>query len=306
MIMPVEGSSPEDWLPPTTLDELNRRLAETMRAYNAGPDPEMGGLSPEQVFRLIHSPWGVPGSPIQFHPEIPPAELEGSSFFRRAGTLLRSIRDRSGVKATASKNLTRRFVSEMMDELLSEESCSQIRRHKKAINERDVGVLHMARVVSQCAGLIRLYKGKYIVPKKNHPLLAPERAGELFQKIFVAFFRKFNLAYPSRYGPEAGSIQSCAGYTLYRLGMVASDWRETEKLPAKILLPAVRDEIEAEIGGSTFFTVDHILHNRTLSPLIEWGLLEGRYEHRDSKHFKTLVAIRKTPLYDDFLQFKFG
>ena len=299
MIMPT--GKPEEGVPQAVLDELNRRLAAVTHIQNTTPAPEMGGLSPDQVTRLIYAEWGEAGGAVQFNMDIPLAELQTSEFFREARTLLKALLDSGGVRATTSKNLARRFVSDVLPLMCNEKTLAEIWKYNKIVNEQDVRPLHIARVVAQAAGLIRLYKGKFMVPKTKAALLSEKRAGELFRCLFVAFLRKFNLAY-ARYTPEMPSVQTCAGYTLYRLGMVAGEWRQVEDLPADVLLPLVGEEIEAEIRGHIYWTTDKLLVNLLISPLIGWGLLHGRYE-QESKFLSSLKAVRITSLYQAFLRF---
>ena len=40
-----------------SIDSLNEHLQDMMKDRNSSPDPDMGGLSPEQVSRLIYLPW---------------------------------------------------------------------------------------------------------------------------------------------------------------------------------------------------------------------------------------------------------
>ena len=49
MIRPREEPDRDEFLA-----EINRKLAADPRQHNLTPDPEMGGLSPEQVARLIY------------------------------------------------------------------------------------------------------------------------------------------------------------------------------------------------------------------------------------------------------------
>jgi hypothetical protein len=264
---PGEGPTPFD------LEKLNRLLAKATHIHNTKPDPEMGGLSPEQVFRLSYIPWGKEGSPIQFNVGLSLGDAERSLFFRRTRTFLCAVRDAGGVKATSGRNLNRMFVTETMNVLFSDEERADLTWYYKTPNEQDVFPLHLVRVVAEIAGLIRLAKGHFTVPKTKRAMLAPERAGEMFRDLFHAFFVKFNLAYLTRYKPEAGAIQSYAGYTLYRLGVIAGDWHPVQDLANQVLLPAVRREVEAEIINPTFVNTGHLLESRILKPLVDWGLL---------------------------------
>ena len=292
----------EDDLPEVDLGELNRRLAKATYAYNTAPDPDMGGLSPDQVFRLIHSSWDRPDSPIRFNTDLPLVELEKSTFFREARAVLTAIRDAGGVRATSSKKLARPFVAQMLELLCDQETLSFLQRHRKVVNEGDVPPIHIARVVAQIAGLIRIHKGKLTVPKAKAPLLSEGQAGELFRCLFVAFFRKFNMAYARPLVFELASIQTCIGYSLWRIGVVASRWRPVRGLEMQLLLPAVRENVEDEIGGNPYWSVNKILEWCLFSPMLQWGLLEMRHK-QVSKHLEELEAVRITPLFRKFLRF---
>jgi hypothetical protein len=302
MIMPKDP--PDEKIPQAQLDELNRKLASITQAYNTTPDPEMGGLSPEQVARLIYVGWGEKESPIQFNAALPLDEFEKAPFFRQSRTLLKALLDSGGVKATSSKNLPRNFVSDLFPRICDATLVESIHHYKKVLNEQDVWPLHKARVVAEVAGLIRLRKGIFTVPTSHTTLLSDARACGLFRCLFVAFFSRFNLDYFHRDVIEAQGLQTCAGYTLLRLGQVAEEWRTVEELPDLTLLPAVRYEINAAIQGFSYWTVSIVLTNRLLHPLIEWGLLEGR-EEQTSEYFSEVKAVRITPLFKAFLRFNF-
>jgi len=301
MIMPA--GQPEEPFTQDELDELNRRLAEMSQMRNMTPDPEMGNLSPDQVYQLLYTEWGQPGAAIQFNTNLPLSDLEVSVFFARARSLLLAIHGAGGVKATSGKNLPRRFVSEMVDMLLNEKERERVWRYNKVLNEQDVWAVHIPRVVAQSAGLLRLYKGKFVVPKKHARLLNPESAGVLYRDLFVAFFRRFNLAYLMGYGPEASPLQTGVPYTLYRLGTVASQWREVVDLSDDLTLPGIRTQIEEEVGESGRWTIGVLVTLRILKPLVKWGILEGRYT-TDKYGYETLEAVRTAPLYGALLGFE--
>jgi hypothetical protein len=304
MIMRMNHDHPDENRPPDHLEIENQILAQISHQHNTTPDPQMGGMTPEQVFRLCFIPWGVKGSPIQCNAGIPLARLESGLFFRQARTFLCAVRDAGGVKATATKNLNRKFVGEMVEALLTEKERTDILGYFKVLDERMVFPLHLVRVVCKAAGLLRLAKGQFSVPQRKQVLLAPERAGELYRDLFLAYFMRFNLGYLMQYGPDARAIQEYAGYSLYRLGVVAGDWRPVDGVANEILLPGVREDVEAEIRDNDFYRVSYLLETRIIGPLIKWGLLEGRYEGVEGRNFKVLTAIRITPLYSEFLRFE--
>ena len=301
MIMPID--KPEEALPQPVLDALNRQLAISMDARNAEPDPEMGGLSPNQVTRLIYTEWGRPGAAVQFNTDVPLAELEKAECFREARTLLKALHAAGEVRATTSKNLPRKFVADVLPLMCDEKALDEIHKYNKVVNEQDVPPLHYARVVAQAAGLARIRKGKFSVPASKCALLRDDRAGALFRCLFIAFFRKFNLAYTHRVVFEARGLQTCVAYTLYRLGVVATEWKPVDDLPDDTLLPAVREEIEIELDGRDYWTPEKLLSGRLIRWFIEWGLLEGRYQ-QEGRYLKRLEAVRTTPLYTAVLHFR--
>lgn len=304
MIMKVPGGSFDRELSEAELEQIARLMAEHVRIHNTSPDPELGGLSPDQVMRLSYWPWGEPGSPMQCNAGLTLEACERSSFFRRARTFLLAVREAGGVKATNTKNLNRAFVAEMMNVLLTDEERGEITRRYKAPNEEMVHRLFIVRLVAGIAGVLQLRKGMFSVPRTKAGLLEPGRAGELFRELFLANFVKFNLACLARFGPDAESLQTHAGYTLCRLGVVAADWKAVEGLQQEVLLPAVRRELEAETSGMMFGRVGGLLEWRLLQPLLDWGMLEGRFEYGKSRHFQTLVSVRVTALYREFLNFE--
>lgn len=298
-IQPGDKSSPID------MNAVLRLMQDATRYHNEQPDPELGGLSPDQVLRLTFTPWGAPAAPLQLNAGMTLSDCERSTFFRNMRTFLCALRDAGKVKATTTKRLNRRFVGEMLKRMFPENIQTIIRRERRYINEDDVPGLSTIHLVAKLAGMIRLSKGAFSVPKTKGPLLMPERAGELFRDLFVTFFTRMNLAYLSWSGPEAEDLQSYVGYTLYRLGVVARDWHSVETLPAEILLPQVKMEIEAELMECSYWFMKDVLVQRILAPLVSWGLLEDRQKPVGNYGSMVLATVRVSPLYHHFLRFEF-
>ncbi len=300
MVFPTDGDGNET---DRDLDRINRELARVVAAYNQTPDPEMGNLSPEQVYRLTHSPWGGPDGAIQFNEETPLSLLTTSVHFCEMRGLLLAVVRHGGVKATAKKNLPRSFVAERMEAPGNEDEKALVRKLNKVINEWDYFELHIARVVCEVGNLLRLYKGRFVVPKKHEDLLREERAGELYGLLLRTFFKKFNMDYLSPYsGLETPSIQSHVAYTVYRLGKTAREWRRIEDLYPEVFLPAVRQEIKASQTNPFCSNPATDAAYKLFNPLIDWGLLEAR--KTGDGLIKSLESVRVSPLYEAFLRFK--
>ena len=73
------------------IDDLNNHLQGLMMERNAAPDPDMGGLSPEQVTLLIYSRWDREHFPLKFNAELEMSDLIRSSLFQNIRTLLNTL-----------------------------------------------------------------------------------------------------------------------------------------------------------------------------------------------------------------------
>jgi len=317
MIMPIDQPRDEDLPVFPSLDDLNRHLQQRTVAYNTTPQDELGGLSPEQVTRLIYTDWTIkgvkkraasyPGPPwvsdggLLLDPGIPLCDLADAMFFQNCRTFLFAVREAGSVRATQTGNLPRAFVKAMRGKIKSRDPYDdKLDEYYKAMNETDFWALHETRIVCQCGGLIRRAKGKFHVTKKHMPILEESQAGRLLAHLFYAYFRKFNTAYRDRL-PDTPRLQGLAAFTLHRLGLVARDWTAVPELPDQVLLPAVSDEL-SEMTTPHFEQADY-LSFRILDPLVSFGLLDvqtvgilGRVQKMSS--------VRTTGLWDRLLEFR--
>lgn len=282
------------------IDDLNNHLQGFMAKQNTAPDPEMGGLSPEQVSRLIYSKWTDEHFPLKFNDNLETSDFKQSSLFQNVRTLLNMLLEMEKEKtATVRGNLNRKLVKAIHDKLILEKRDKEFVYHyKKIINEEDVFPLHIARVISECAGLIHKQKDRFLVKKKHQELLAEENAGKLYSLLFKTYFSMFNLSYLDGL-PEAHSIQHTIPYSLLRLKELCKKDTSLEGLHSKILLPAVQKEVREELPK--LVEADWIIRSRIIRPLKAFGLLECTYE-KSKLAFSEITKCRKSPLYDKFMK----
>ena len=106
------------------------------------------------VRRLLIAEWEQPDCPMRLNANLQLADLAGSEFFANARLFLATLATENGTAATATGNLNRAFVIRMFDRLVLSKSYRDFHLHIcKVFNERKVWPLHLARVVSACAGL---------------------------------------------------------------------------------------------------------------------------------------------------------
>ncbi len=281
------------------IDEANEIAQKVMNSHNVTPDTELGGLSPDQVSRLIYLPWDDDKFPLKFNTKLKLSELKHSVFFSNTTTFLKTlIESKNENTATARGNLNRKFVKLIFDKLIIEEDQKEsILKYNKVINEPDVSPLHTIRIVCESAGLIHKRKNKFLVQKKYQDLLSDERAGELYALLFNSYFTKFNIGHVDRL-PELDFLQHTVAYSIYRLGEIADSYRRVEGLTEEILLPAVLKKVRDEISEHVF--IEWIIGSRIIEPLIDFGLIEGRY--KQFKGYSALEKVRKAELFDRFIR----
>lgn len=284
------------------IDDLNDHLQEIMVGRNAAPDPEMGGLSPDQVAQLLYTNWDDDNCPLKFNKNITIDDVKNSPFFHNARLLLNTlIKMENENTATTKGNLTRHVVGAVFDKLIMPDSDRKfILSYNKVINELDVKPLHHIRVVCESADIIKLKKKKFIVEKKYIELFDDKNAGKLFYLLFFGYFRKFNIGYVDGMS-DFDSIQSTMPYSFYQLGKIKGQVDIT-KLKDHVFLPAVLDELNDELSFSAD-DITWLVESRIVKPLEFFGLVDCSYKEI-MKKYMARDKVKKTKLFDKFMTFE--
>ena len=235
-----------------------------------------------------------PRGAICFSADMRLDDLARAHVFHNARIFLNALLEAGGTEATAEGNLTRAFVSSVCDRLRLVPSSLQIRRsYRKAINEQDIWPLHKVRLLAEYGRLVARRNRRFAVTKLGRELMADERAGELFRRLFLAYFRTLDLCYLVRVR-EIPEIQATMAITLWRLEQVAENWRAVKDMAAQILPPRVMTKMVSEKRGD-FDTPDFFVSAYVLRPLREFGLLERQRE--SEWQLGEEDTVRVTPLF---------
>ena len=280
------------------IDALNEHLQGMMTNHNSSPDPDMGGLSPDQVNRLIYIKWDDNNFPLKFNKKLKLSDIKDATFFTNARIFLKTLIEmEKEPTATATGNLNRKIVKILFDKLiLDEDDRISTLKYNKVINEDDVFRLHLIRIVCESAGIIHKRKNKILVVKKHHDIVSEGKEGELYHLLFNSYFRKFNIGYMDRLA-ELECIQETIAYSFYRLGEIADRWVGREELEEEILLPTVRKEVREKLSDE--LRIELVLDSRILRPLEGFGLLKCKY--RKTKWRLKIEKIKKSKLFDKFV-----
>jgi hypothetical protein len=281
------------------MEEAQALLDAEVTAYNDTGQDVLGELSPLEMHALLDGDWVTRG-PMRINLDLTQEDVVGSDLLVNAQTFLATVAERGGVTCTAAGNLPRAFVADMMDTLRWPPGyVDQVKSANRVINEDDLVGLHILRVVLETGRAIRRVKNRFRVTGSAKHLWEERHAGTLYTRLFLTFFREFNLDYLGG-RLENPAIQTTVAYSFYRLSRVARDWRRAGDLAQAILAPAALAAIR-EVADEWHVCVETCW--RILDPLVEFGLLQERgsgwsAEGRESE-------FRLTPLFSRFLSFEF-
>jgi hypothetical protein len=225
------------------------------------------------------------------------AEIAASAVTRNTLILLRRAADSEGLKLTATGNLSRTVVAEMVDlfEWPNFDRAEAFRLHK-VVNEPDFLPLFFVRHVAQLATLVRLHRGRLRTTDLGKDLLTQDQQPALQAILFHVTFWHADLGYLGR-GMHGSWPQPDIGILLWSLSVAAMDWQTPEKLTRLCTIPM------SEVLQETWDTGSYAMEARILRPLLWFGVLEHRQERMPHAPYAEQHFYRKTPIFDRFLTF---
>jgi hypothetical protein len=282
-----------------TLEEVQAFAEQHMQQRNRQPLDDFHGLSPEQMYQMLNFPFTSPQL-VRF-PEVlntaPAAPL--LTLF----SLLVDAIGEQGLKPTAKGNLPRQFCREAALAYWDEETYRERTRYGGINKEDDFTDLHITRMVAELSGMVRKYKGRFILSRDCRKLLAGHGLAAIYPKLFRTYVQQFNWSYRDRY-PELRFIQSAFLFTLYLLMRYGDTWRPHTFYEDSFLhaFPAVLDEIPP----SPVMTREEEIRNcytwRTLvnfSGFLGLAAVEPVSEERFSHQYR----VKALPLLHQAVQF---
>ena len=281
-----------------SLEEAQDFIFQLMTGYNQRPQPELCGLSPEQIHKLTFFDWESAASAVRLNHDISLRILKDTPILENARILLAVLAE-APVKTTGAGNLNRKFVARMLEEMSWPGARFEfILKRGKTINEEDYLNLHVLRILLGQTGAIKRRKGYFSITKKGAAFLRPEKAGELYAQLFLICFTKLNLAYLDGL-PDDHVLQRMIAVPLYVMFKNDSSERTIKEIKETVWPETLRKVTEESPYFDPLLSQTRI---RLLEPLSWFGLVEiERPRHGDIENY----MIRKTELYDRFLRFEF-
>ena len=283
-----------------SLDEANAFLRQHMPQRNQVAVDDFHGLSSEQMHRFLYFPFETPNlvsfpSTIDSDPQIPILSL-----FK----LLVDAIGEGGLKATATGNLPRSFCRESARTFLGEEEYQRWSRYGELRSEPEFREMHTTRLVAGMAGLVRKYKGKFILSKECRKLLAEQGQPGIYPRLFRSFAREYNWAYDDRLG-EIPFIQQSFLFSLYLLARYGGEWRSSIFFEDNFLqaFPNLLSQVQP-LGN--YYSPEKVVRLSYSSRCLErfarfFGLVE--IERSGTDRYSEEFRVKKLSLLDQVVQF---
>ena len=196
----------------SSLDEVNSHIRHYMEKRNSAPLDEFHGLSSYQMHRLLHFPFESP-EVIQFNFREAVTRPEDAPLTRLLSLMVDAIGEK-GLKPTVTGNLPRNVSREIAQRYLTPERYDYLTQPGEFRSENEIPDLQEVRFVSEMAGYIRKYKGRFIVTRKGRKLLESNGWAQIYETLFQVFVRKYNWGYNSRF-PEVPFFRESFAFTLF-------------------------------------------------------------------------------------------
>lgn len=273
-----------------------------MRARNEEPRDDFHGLSPATMYRMLHFPFESPDL-IDF-----PSQLRVEAAVPIL-TLLESLFDQigAGVKPTATGNLPlkicRAVHSEFTEKHPDYSKISWPFREHRINTEPDFMELHVVRLVAELSGLLRIYRGKFVLTGACKKLLKTGNVTGLYPLQFKTYCRQFNWGYWDRY-EEMPFIQQGFLFSIYLLQLFGDQWRDSDFYANNYLqaFPIAVNEVE-----DSFYAEPDVIFKQcyTLRCLLRFIGLLGLAEFKgfENPQKRDSFQLRATPLLGAAVQF---
>jgi hypothetical protein len=284
-----------------SLEEINAFTAQLTNERNQWALTEFCGLSPEQMTQVLYKPFDSPTA-IRFSTDFtPPYNVRIMLIFRG---LVEAIGE-GGLKPTAKGNLPLKLCKMLAQELPEDDEDRSLLRYRSIRSEVDFEELHCTRLVAELAGLVRKYRGKFVLTRKCRDMLAKQNNGCLYFELFKAYTTKFNWAYRDGY-PEAEIVQNSFLYTLFLLTSFGDTERSQQFYEGKFVtaFPMALDLFPETSYSSTDEQARRVYFLRALDRFASFfGLAELKLESEEL--YRSKYVVRQTALLGRFLNLHF-
>ena len=163
--------------------------------------------------------------------------------------------------------------------------------------------MHCLRLVAGLAGLVRKYKGKFILTAQCRKKIAAQGMGAVYPDLFMAYVQKFNWAYHYVY-QEIPFIQQSFLFTLYLLSKNGNKSRPQAFYEDAFVqaFPDLVNEVETVPYQSPEESIRDAYFNNTLKDFAEFFGL-ATLQPKSKINYRVFYEIKKSPFLDQYISF---
>ncbi len=268
-----------------------------VKTWLGGIEPAWALLDQQSFDALQRFPPSSSGGPIRLATDLTMDELQQSAVASSTMLLLLSATTAPGLKLTATGNLARTVVSEMVDRFAWPGfDKGEAFRFNKVVNEPDFLPLLFIRQLAEAAGLLRKSKGHLRCSPRGRAALDEPNLPSLQALLFHLTMWHLDLSDFGR-GLHDRWPQGDVGVVLWSLSVSATEWQSPERLTRMCTIP-INSVLEPGWDSASM-----AMEARILRTLHWFGLLDYRREPIEGQRFGERRFYRKTALFDRFLSF---
>ncbi|MBN1625674.1 MAG: SEC-C domain-containing protein [Deltaproteobacteria bacterium] len=270
-----------------------------MQKHNQEPIEAFHGISREQMHRILYSPFTSPQI-VSFPDRLD--TTPSAPILSLFSMLVDAIGDK-GMKPTAKGNLPRNFCREAAMSYWGEETYLENTLFCGINREEDFFEMHITRIIAGIAGLVRKYKGRFMLSRNCRSLMSKMGLAGIYPRLFRAYVEKFNWGYCDRY-PDIFFIRHSFLFTLYLLKRYGGTWHPQTFYEDCFLraFPMLLDHVEP----TPFYTPEQEIRScYTLRAMKRFARFLGlaEVEALIKKPYEKECRIRKLPLLEDAVRF---
>lgn len=276
----------------SSLEDAQAQVDLFVAKQNAVPIEQFHKLSATQMYSFLYQPFDNPDL-VQFSTTLSPKI--SAPVFKLFSLLLEAIGN-DGLKATAMGNLPQKFCKEAAHVYWADEDHTYRPRIDSIRNENNFYDLHCLRLLAELCGILRKFKGKFIIGTKYRKILAAQGPAALFPVLLKTYLTVFNWGFGDGY-EDIHIIQQSFLFSLYLLSKYGDIERPQEFYEDAFIraFPDVLSELqdrpyqtaEQQLRGMYFLrTFSRCFRYFGLAELIP-SRSENRYSHYDVK--KTIL-----------------
>jgi len=283
----------------SSLEEVNAAMNQLTQAQNDSAITSFHGLSPSQMHRVLYFPFDSPELVKFAESPAAPSQVPALRLF---ALLVDGIGEK-GLTPTATGNLPRSFCREAALAFWGEEGYVEHTRYGSLRTELDFFDMHCLRLTAELAGLVRKYKGKFVLTAECKKKIAASGVESVYTDLFMAYTQKFNWSYRDGF-QEFPFLQQAFLFTLFLLRKYGGEFRPQAFYEDIFLeaFPNLLDEVEEKVYQTKDETLRRGYFLRTMENFAAFfGLAELRKVSEGPVFVR--YEVKKLPLLDQFVVF---